>query len=144
MIRCYLEGERSAGNYLLVIMFISWGTGSRGKIWAGSFTSWGKVTQWPVDPIPPCLRRWTFIQGEIVDISCCSTTVRSINSGGSFLGFIIFSLENILIVELSAWQRWQWHTPVFGCPDDMAHDPNGPDDTDCGYGRYGPVRYLYA
>ena len=27
---------------------------------------------------------------------------------------------------------------VKRCPDDTAHDPNGPDDTDRGYG---PVRY---
>ena len=41
---------------------------------------------------------------------------------------------------------WQWSRapgsaalqPPIRCPDDTAHDPNGPDDTDRSYGRYGP------
>ena len=27
---------------------------------------------------------------------------------------------------------------VSGCPDDTDHDPNGPDDSDCGPRRFGP------
>ena len=45
--------------------------------------------------------------------------------------------------QLSPWDMAAdlWDMAPRWCLDDTAHDPNGPDDTDRGYGRFGPVRY---
>ena len=57
----------------------------------------GNVTQWPLEAVPPCLNICTVMLGDILAISCCSMTVRPINSLGKDLGSILFSADNILI-----------------------------------------------
>jgi hypothetical protein len=39
---------------------------------------------------------YVVIHGEILDINCCSTIVKSFSSGGTTPGSMLFSLENIL------------------------------------------------
>jgi hypothetical protein len=80
---------------LTLIRLIS--LGSLGKFLAGSFTSCGKVTQWSLEAIPPCLSICTFKQGEMRHISCCSIIVNPDSSVGSFWGSILFSGEINLI-----------------------------------------------
>lgn len=75
--------------------------GSFGKILPGSLTSCGKATQWSFAASSPCFNICRFIHGEILDINCCSTIVKSFSSGGTTPGSILFSVENILIGNLS-------------------------------------------
>lgn len=54
--------------------------GSLGKIMAGLIISWGNVSQWPAEEVPPWFNTWTLMHGESLLTSCCSVIVRSLNS----------------------------------------------------------------
>ena len=67
------------------------------------------------------------------------------------VSFLVVSLTGLVFVGVESW-GWFFglvRLVFLWCQDDTAHDPNGPDDTDRGYGRYGPrassiYPYLYA
>lgn len=54
--------------------------GNLGKILAGLIISWGNVSQWPAEEVPPWFSTWTLMHGESLLTSCCSVIVRSLNS----------------------------------------------------------------
>ena len=75
--------------------------GSFGRIWPGSMTFCGKVTQCQFAAMPPCLSIGTCIAGDNLLTRCCSTTDRLLSSSGTSPGSMLFSKENILIACLS-------------------------------------------
>ncbi len=68
---------------------------TRENFFAGSLTSCGNVTQWPLEPIPPCFSMCTLIHGEILQINCCSISVKPSSWDGCLPGFILLADENI-------------------------------------------------
>jgi hypothetical protein len=50
--------------------------------------------------LSPWSSKWTLMQGEILEISCCSITVKSDISGGDGLGSILLSSEYNCIMFL--------------------------------------------
>ena len=83
----------------------------------GSLTSCEKATQLPFAASPPCFSICRFIHGEILDINYCSTIVKSFSSGGTTPGSMLFSLENILMLQFisfSSKERMQ-STVLLNC-----------------------------